>query len=98
MTYPFPMAVAGPLAPAARRGDWVLPISLDEPRRGLPSSVQWAERGPFRGFSEGLLFDRDAFAIDGKPDCSDAHLVLRAYERGGEAVLSRLRGSYVLAI
>jgi asparagine synthase (glutamine-hydrolysing) len=33
-----------------------------------------------------------------QPHCSDADLVLYVYERGGEAVLSRLRGSFVAVI
>ena len=32
------------------------------------------------------------------PDCSDAKLVLQAYAREGEAALSRLRGSFIVAI
>src|SRR5262249_49646733 len=85
----------------APRDDWVLPLSLDEPTRVLPDCVQWAEWGPFRCFFDGLLFNREDLARPSncsEANCSDADLVLRAYERGGEAALSRLRGSFVVAI
>src|SRR5262249_8921944 len=81
--------------------DWVLPISIDQPARVLPGSARWAERGPIRCFFHGLLFDREALTDStdrDQPDCSDAFLVLRAYERAGEGALSRLRGSFVVAI
>ena len=95
------LAVADPLPTKALSDDWVIPLSLDEPARVLPDCVRWAERGPFRCFFHGLLFDREALADStdrGHPDCSDAELVLRAYERSGEAALSGLRGSFVVAI
>src|SRR5207244_2442516 len=75
--------------------------SLDEPGRVAPDNVRWAKRGALLGFFHGLLFDRETFAYltdRRQPDCSDADLVLRSYERGGEAALSRLRGSFVVAI
>jgi asparagine synthase (glutamine-hydrolysing) len=53
------------------------------------------------GFFHGLLFDRETLVDSGDrddPECSDADLILRAYERGGEGALSRLRGSFVVAI
>lgn len=93
------------LAVADRRGsealdlDWVLPFSVKEPTHLLASRMQWTERGPISGFFSGILFDRDELAdLGGKKDCSDSDLVLRVYERGGEAALSRLRGSFVVAI
>src|SRR5437879_4966241 len=101
MTAQSALALGEPLATEAADDHWVLPLSLDEPGRALPSAVRWAERGPLRGFFHGLLFDREALADStdrGGPDSSDADLVLRAYERGGEAALSRLRGSFVVAI
>jgi asparagine synthetase B (glutamine-hydrolysing) len=81
--------------------DWVFPISIDEPGRVLAGSARWVERGPFRCFFHGLLFDRELLADlthHDQPDCSDAALVLRVYEREGEGALSRLRGSFVVAI
>ncbi len=81
--------------------DWVLALSLAEPSRVTPSRVGWVERGSLRGFFHGLLFDREALAYGNdlhRPDCSDSELVLQAYERGGEAAISRLRGSFVVAI
>jgi asparagine synthetase B (glutamine-hydrolysing) len=81
----------------ATNDSWVLSLSLDEPGRQLPGGVRWAKRGPLLGFFHGLLFDREVLA-DSTGQHSDADLVLRAYERGGEAVLSRLRGSFVIAI
>jgi len=79
--------------------DWVLPISLDSPGRQIPCSVRWAEWGPFRCFFDGVLFDRGELARwSGRPDESDADLILRAYEQGGEASLPRLRGSFVVVI
>src|SRR5262245_32963454 len=82
-----------------RQDDWLLPLALDEPSRVLPSAVRWAQRGPLRGFFHGVLFDRETLTDSTyQPDCSDADLVLRSYERGGETALSRLRGSFVVAI
>ena len=81
--------------------DWVLPLSLEEPTRPLPSCIRWAERGLLLGFFYGLLLDRENLVDStnrGDPECSDADLVLHAYEDGGEAALSRLRGSFVIAI
>jgi asparagine synthase (glutamine-hydrolysing) len=81
--------------------DWLLELSLAEPSRLSPSRVRWAERGSLRGFFRGLLFDREALAHPNdlhRLDCSDSDLVLQAYERGGEGALSRLRGSFVVAI
>jgi asparagine synthetase B (glutamine-hydrolysing) len=63
--------------------------------------MRWAEWGPFRCFFHGLLFDRGDLAQwsnCGQLDYSNADLILRAYERGGEATLQRLRGSFVVAI
>lgn len=95
------LAIAGAL-PAEKPGDdWVLSLSRQEPGRVPASPFRWAERGPLRGFFYGLLFDRKELAASfnrGQPDCSDADLVLLAYEREGEAALSRLRGSFVVAI
>src|SRR5262245_33100544 len=82
-------------------GEWVLTLSRHEPGR-LPSNpLRWAKHGPLHGFFEGLLFDRGELAASfnrSEQDCADADLVLRAYEREGEAALSRLRGSFVVAI
>ena len=81
--------------------DWVLRISIDEPGGVLPGGVQWAERGHLRCFFHGVLFDRELLANSSDRDestFSDAALILRAYERRGEGALSRLRGSFVVAI
>jgi asparagine synthetase B (glutamine-hydrolysing) len=80
--------------------DWVLSFSLHEPGRVQQGSLPWAERGPVRGFFHGLLFERETLAdkTNSRPDCSDAELVLRVYEHGGQGALSRLRGSFVTAI
>jgi asparagine synthetase B (glutamine-hydrolysing) len=67
----------------------------------MQSQVRWVKRGPLRVFCRGVLFDRDDLERSinhRKTDCSDADLVLLAYEREGEAILSRLRGSYVVAV
>src|SRR6266566_2376645 len=97
MTSQSKLAIAERLPTEAASGDdWVLSLSREE-----PGCVRWAERGPLRGFFRGLLFDREALAGSadrGQPDRSDADLVLRSYERGGEAALSRLRGSFVVAV
>jgi asparagine synthetase B (glutamine-hydrolysing) len=77
---------------------WVLSFDLAELGRVLPECVPWEELGPLRGFFEGVLFDREDFAGSSHPNCSDAKLVLQAYAREGEAALSRLRGSFVVAI
>src|SRR5262245_7530331 len=101
MTGKSALAAADPLRAEEVSGDWVLSLSRQEPGRLPASSVRWAERGPLRGFFDGLLFDREELAVSfnrGKQDCSDAELVLHAYEREGEAALSRLRGSFVIAI
>ena len=78
--------------------DWVLSFDLAELGRALPECVRWEELGPLRGFFQGVLFDREVLAGSSQPDCSDAKLVLHAYAREGEAALSRLRGSFVVAI
>jgi asparagine synthase (glutamine-hydrolysing) len=81
--------------------DWVLPLSLEEPSRVMPSRLRWADRGPFRGFFHGLLFDREDLADSanyGKRDCSEVDLILKAYERWGEAAFSRFRGSFIAAV
>src|SRR5262249_45517815 len=94
------LAIADALA-AKACNDWVLPLSLEDPTRVLPSRIRWAERGGLHGFFDGLLFDREELADSvnkGNRDCLDVDLVLHAYERGGEAALSRLRGSFVVAI
>jgi hypothetical protein len=76
----------------------VLSFDLAELGRALPDGVRWEELGPLRGFFQGVLFDREVLAGSSQPDCSDAKLVLQAYAREGEAALSRLRGSFVVAI
>src|SRR5690348_13740956 len=82
----------------AQREDWVLALSVDQPGHLLPGSVRCADLGPLRGFFHGLLFDRQKMATELNCDevASDAELILRAYERGGEAALSQLRGSFVV--
>jgi asparagine synthase (glutamine-hydrolysing) len=95
------LTIADALPAAGRSEDWVLSLSRQEPGRLPTSPIRWAEHGQLRGFFHGLLFDREQLVASygrAKPDCSDAELVLRAYERAGEAVLSRLRGSFVVAI
>src|SRR5262245_23440432 len=79
---------------------WVLALSVDQPARLLPGSVRCVELGALRGFFHGLLFDRQKMLTELNCDefSSDCELVLRAYERGGEAALSQLRGSFVVAI
>jgi len=78
--------------------DWVLSFDLAELGRAVPDGARWEELGPLRGFFQGVLFDREDLAGSSQPDCSDAKLVLHAYAREGEAALSRLRGSFVVAI
>jgi asparagine synthetase B (glutamine-hydrolysing) len=82
-------------------GEWVLTFSRQQPGRPPANPLGWAERGPLHGFFKGLLFDREELAASfnrSEQNCSDADLVLHAYEREGEAALSRLRGSFVVAI
>jgi len=101
MTSQSPSALAESLPTEAAYDHWVLPISIDQPGRVLSDSVRWTERGSLRCFFHGLLFDRELLTDPADrewSDSSDAALVLRAYERGGEAALSRLRGSFVVAI
>ena len=100
MTHESHLAVAEPPVIEAPTDNWVLQLSIEEPGRVLRSCVRWAERGPLRGFFHGLLFDREALAHANErgQHVSDAELVLCAYERWGEAALSRLRGSFVVAI
>ena len=95
------LAISLPLATEVPSDDWVVTLSLDQPRRVLSGGVQWAERGQLRGFFDGLLFEREALPHSNDLShgaCSDADHVLRAYECGGDAALSRLRGSFVFAI
>src|SRR6516164_7474446 len=91
------------LAPQAEEasGEWVLTLSRQQLGRLPANPLRWAERGPLHGFFKGLLFDREELAASfnrSEQNCSDAELVLHAYEREGEAALSRLRGSFVIAI
>jgi asparagine synthetase B (glutamine-hydrolysing) len=78
--------------------DWVLSFDLAELGRVVPNGVVWEELGPLRGFFQGVLFDREDLAELSQSSCSDAELVLHAYAREGEAALSRLRGSFIVAI
>jgi asparagine synthetase B (glutamine-hydrolysing) len=78
--------------------NWVLSLSLTKPDGALSGGVRWAEHGPLRGFFSGILFDREALEEAGQSDCSDAELVLRAYARKGDTILSQLRGSFVVAV
>ena len=101
MTIQSPLEVGDPTGTEASDDGWVLALSVNQPGRSRPTGVRWTERGPLSGFFHGLLFDREALANStgcDHPGCSDADLVLRAYEREGEAVLTRLRGSFVIAI
>ena len=92
-------ALAEPLSAERPGNNWLLALSLNDPCSVLAGGVPWAHRGPLYCFFQGLLFDRVILArLADRPDCSDAELVLQAYERGGEAALSRLRGSFVVAI
>ena len=101
MTTQLASAFVEPISAESYYDDWLLRVSIDEPNGVLPASARWAERGPLRCFFHGLLFDREALAQSSDRDQSDslnAALVLRAYEHGGEGALSRLRGSFVVAI
>lgn len=79
---------AQPLAPTDS-SNWVFPISLEEPCRLLPSGLRWARRGELGAFFTGVLFERDDLLRSIGPleylgpNCSDAALVLSAYERFG---------------
>ena len=99
MTNPPPLALTIRPPIEAPDDDWVVSLSLRQASRVLPSRVRWAERGSLRAFFKGLLYDRDELAdATSRCDLSDAELVLRVYDRGGEVALSRLRGSFVVAI
>jgi asparagine synthetase B (glutamine-hydrolysing) len=95
------LATAHALRADEASAEWVLTLSRQQ-RGWLPANpLRWAKRGPLHGFFEGLLFDREELAASfnrRSRDCSDADLVLQAYEREGETALSRLRGSFVVAI
>jgi asparagine synthetase B (glutamine-hydrolysing) len=84
------------VAPAA---EWVLTIPLEPCERPPVQIPGWVERGPFRGFFEGILFDRDKLAesIGSNAKVSDAELVVSAYAKHGDAGLSRLRGKTIVA-
>lgn len=58
-------------------------------------SVAPLESGGFAVF-DGYLFDRDE--LGARPEESDAALVARAYQRWGEALCDKLRGSFTLAV
>jgi asparagine synthetase B (glutamine-hydrolysing) len=95
------LAIADALPDAGPQDDWVLSLSRQEPGHVPPSPLRWAKHGQLRGFFHGLLLNREQlFSLfnRGKSDCSDAELVLLAYEVAGEGVLSRLRGNFVVAI
>src|SRR5262245_55638380 len=87
--------------PVEASENWPIRLSLAEPERVPSGCVQWAERGRVRAFFEGVLFDRRELAASincSNHATSDSHIILRAYERWGETVLSRLRGRFVVVI
>src|SRR5262245_16123389 len=93
--------LAAPLRTEGPHDDWIIQLSRDDPGRVVPDGLQWAEYGPFFCFFKGLLSNREELensSACSESYCSDADLVLRAYEQQGEAVLTGLRGSFVLAI
>src|SRR5215471_8407131 len=84
----------------AQSEDWVLRLSLSGPGRSPLDQVRWTEWGDLRGFLAGKIFDCLVLARDEdltKPR-SSIELILRAYAYEGDEILSRLRGSFVLAI
>lgn len=80
--------------------DWVLRLFTDPAGRVSAAGAAFAARGPLRAFVAGILHDRGELArrahLSGTP--SDAELVVTAYEREGDELFPRLRGSFVAAI
>jgi len=89
-------AVAGDRA----HDDWLLTCSFDSPGHSLSAGLPLATRGACSAFFEGLLFDRADLcrALGARPSIDDATLVATAYERWGDAALSRLRGRFVVIV
>lgn len=80
--------------------DWVLQLTVDGVGRVEASGVPFIGRGPFQVFVDGVLHDRDELAqTAGLPrHRPDGELILAAYERYGDALIPRLRGSFAIAI
>lgn len=91
--------VADRVATDASGTDWVLSLSVHQSRVGA-CGVPFAELGSLRAFVSGLLYDRAELARTSglSTRCSDAELVLSAYERCGESLIPRLRGSFVVVL
>src|SRR5262245_46299086 len=95
-------AAAATDAPIEKAGeDWVLVLPLDGPGRTLANGELWTDVGNFCGFFAGPVFDRSVLSKENEPNThalSNIELILCGYARGGEKMLSRLRGSFVVAI
>ena len=79
---------------------WILNLAVDSFGRVDATGVRVAERGPVQVFVDGVLYDRDDLAQLGHQTAghSDAELVLCAYQRHGDSLISLLRGSFAVAI
>ena len=79
---------------------WVLTAALDGGHRLTGVNLAVAERGPVQAAFHGILFDRAELiaTLDLPADATDPAILLSAYERWRDETLSRLRGSFVVAI
>jgi asparagine synthase (glutamine-hydrolysing) len=100
MTTPTAIAPASERAGSGAAQDWILNLAVDSFGRVDATGVRLATRGPVQVFVDGVLYDRDELAQLGGQTArhADADLVLSAYERHGDSLLPRLRGSFAVAI
>ena len=95
------LATAEPSSSIESSPDWILTADLRDPRGLTLTAGTLAERGALQVFLHGFLFDRDDLASslgEVAARATDADLVLTAFERHGEGIVARLRGSFAVAI
>src|SRR5688500_10017496 len=85
--------------PVSSTGDWMLTLPLGGGRAAARSAT-FAERGHLQVFFDGYLFEQEDLARAHRLDerMSAADIILSAYERAGDTIFSRLRGSFVIAV
>ena len=79
---------------------WILTVPLNDPWDVELTGGEFAARGGLKAFFEGLLVDRTDLAdsVDASHDQRDADLLLLGYEKWGQDVFPRLRGSFTAVI
>lgn len=100
MTLASPAVRAAPRPATAAPLDWVLSVEWRESEPVRLGGVQTLKAGPWEIFVDGTIADRAEWSreLQLPPDASDAELVLGLLSRHGAGALTRLRGSFVVAI